>query len=242
MLPLLIIKTGETFPQIRSEHGDFEDWIRICFEGSEITFKIHDVQKIYPYPEPADLSGIIITGSHAMVTEPPAWYDGLVSWIKRAAAQRHLPILGICFGHQLLADAFGGKVDYNVRGREIGTRPIDVTPAGIINPLFNGLPPGFMAQESHAQEVTKLPPEAIHLATNDHAAVQAFHLPPGVWGIQFHPEFSSVVMSEYVNLLRDQITAEGLDPDKIRSAVQPAPHAKMIFLNFIKVIETGASR
>ncbi len=118
--PILIIKTGSTYPSLAKHKGDFEDWILAGLGIDPARAQIVDVTRGAALPEPAALSGVVITGSHAMVTEKRPWSERAAVWLK-GAVEAQTPVLGICYGHQLLAHAFGGQVADNPRGRDIGT-------------------------------------------------------------------------------------------------------------------------
>lgn len=82
-----------------------------------------------------------------MVTERADWSERTAGWI-RNAMDAELPLFGVCYGHQLMAHALGGRVDYLPGGREIGTLPIALTPQGANDPFSAKLPtilnrPGF---------------------------------------------------------------------------------------------------
>lgn len=137
----LVIKTGKTYDNIRDAHGCFDDWMA---EGLGVPREQVDVVSVFEGDAlPAQLhgyAGVVITGSPAMVTERLPWSEMLAQRLSEEISQRPgLPVIGICYGHQLLAHALGGDVAYNPRGREIGTVKISLTDAHRDDPLFAGL-------------------------------------------------------------------------------------------------------
>ncbi|MEX0618566.1 MAG: gamma-glutamyl-gamma-aminobutyrate hydrolase family protein, partial [Pseudohongiellaceae bacterium] len=116
----LIIKTGNTVSRLLKTGEDFEDWI-IAGTGLEpqrfITASIFQGE---PLPDQEGLKGIFITGSPAYLTDGAGWNQVAAKYLRDAAATE-IPVLGICYGHQLLAFAFGGEVGFHPRGREMGT-------------------------------------------------------------------------------------------------------------------------
>ncbi len=95
------------------------------------------------------------------------WSEVLAAWVAEAVPMG-IPVLGVCYGHQLLAHALGGEVDYHPAGPEVGTVPVRLTPAARTDPLFARLPETFYAHATHAQSVLRLPAAAVHLAGNDY--------------------------------------------------------------------------
>src|SRR5207237_2613348 len=89
-------------------------------------------------PECASISGIVVTGSHAMVTEDVPWLGDLSRWLQQAV-RHQVPTLGICFGHQVLAQCLGGMVTERNTGAQIGSVPITVTREGREDPLFGSI-------------------------------------------------------------------------------------------------------
>lgn len=126
-----------------------------------------------PLPPQRGVSGIVIAGSHAMVTDRAPWSEALADWLAEAVPVG-MPVLGVCYGHQLLAHALGGEVDYHPAGPEVGTVPVRLTPATRSDPLFSELPELFHAHATHAQSVLRLPASAVHLAGNDYEPNHAF--------------------------------------------------------------------
>src|SRR5690348_5594920 len=104
-------------------------------------------------PDPRDVTGAVITGSAAMVTERAAWSECTAGWI-RDAMDAETPLFGVCYGHQLMAHALGGTVGWLPAGREIGTETI--TRLG----EAPGLHVSFPAQTTHRQSVLAPPPGA----------------------------------------------------------------------------------
>ena len=92
-----------------------------------------------------------------MVTDREPWSEDTAAWLREAAAAG-LPMFGVCYGHQLLAHALGGKVGYNPTGSELGTQTVELLPPAAGDQLLDGLPASFPAQMLHAQTVLQPPP------------------------------------------------------------------------------------
>ena len=118
MKQIALIKTGCTIEQIKPRHGDFEDWFADGLGVSDL-LQI-DVFRNEPLPAPKNLAGVVITGSPAMVSARLDWSEHTAQWLKRAV-QANIKVLGVCYGHQLLAHALGGIAGPNPAGRQIGT-------------------------------------------------------------------------------------------------------------------------
>lgn len=197
-----IIQTGNTLPEIASIHGDFYDWFKNA-TSVPVRWALSNVHLGDPMPPPSSSDGWIISGSPASVNDDLPWLPSVNAAIADAANAGH-PILGICFGHQLLAISLGGKVSMNPNGWELGEAIIKLTPAGSSSPLLNGLGPNAAVYESHKEMVVELPNEAILLADNG-MGIQSFGFGDCVWGVQFHPEFTSDVAAMY-QMLRNHST------------------------------------
>jgi len=218
--PLVILKTGNSFPELVQRAGDFEEWIANGLATPPERVTVCDARRD-ELPSPAGTAGVVITGSPAMLTNDEPWMLAAEAWVRELAGAS-VPVLGICFGHQLLARALGGRVDWSDDGREIGTTRVTLTPAGRHDPLLGGLGPSFVAQSSHAQRVTELPPRAEELARSERQPLAAFRLGT-TWGVQFHPEFSAEIMRAYVDRHAEAMRAEGDDPGAVRRTVTDSP-------------------
>ena len=231
---ILIIKTGSTLAEMRVRRGDFEDWTLARLGVAPDAARVVDVMQGEPLPDWADFGAVVVTGSHAMVTEHHDWSEQTAQWLAGAAA-RQMPTLGICYGHQLLAYALGGEVDDNPRGPEYGTVEVQLALEATADPLLGGWPPSIRVQVCHTQSVLRAPAGALRLAWNAHDACQAFRAGPCAWGVQFHPEFDADVVRTYIDHMRPLLMAEKQDPDGLRAATADTPYGEEILKRFARL-------
>jgi GMP synthase (glutamine-hydrolysing) len=231
MKKLLIIKTGGTFDEYAAEQGDLEHWTARGMELDTGQWECVDVQAGERLPAPAGYIGCAITGSHDMVTDNARWIRDASAWVSKAVDAR-LPMLGICFGHQLMADALGGKAGYHPNGLEIGTAIVTRTEASDNDPLFSTLPKVFPGHVTHSQTALAIPPGAALLATGSHDPHQAFRVGENAWGVQFHPEFDVAAILHYIDLREETIAEQGLDVDAVRKTVKETPESASILKRF----------
>lgn len=227
----LVLKTGGTIPAIAKEWGDFEDWIFDAMSVPEAQSLCISVFEGEPLPDIASLSSIVITGSPAMLTQDLQWIRQSQEYILEVI-EAGLPVLGICFGHQLLAHTLGGKVDWHPGGREIGTTNVSLTRHAEDDELFGDLVNNFPVHTTHMQTVTNLPAGTRVLANNQFEAHHALRFRERVWGVQFHPEFDASIMRGYIEARSEQIEAEGLNAKEILSAVESTPQAAGLLKKF----------
>lgn len=235
MLPILIIKTGTTVDKARQQYGDFEDWIIEAMERPDGEFQVVDAEAGESLPDYGRIAGAIITGSPAMVTDRLEWSEKVAAYLQ-GLKDLAIPTLGICYGHQLLAHAFGGTVANHPGGREIGTTQVTLSPAAETDTLLQGFEEQFDVHTSHLQSVTALPADAQILASNDFEPHHAVRFAENVWGLQFHPEFDEGVMRAYIEERDASLSKENLDPARLLQAVRETPVAKSVLLAFSRLL------
>lgn len=238
MEKILIVKTGTTYASLRAVKGDFDDWVFRQLDGKRRDHvRVADVMAGGELPSsPSEFAGVIITGSHAMVTDHAAWSERTAEWLRKAV---HLgvPTLGICYGHQLLAYALGGRVGDNPRGREMGTVVVSPTIAGVQDALLGGFQGPFKAHMCHQQSVLSLPPGAVPLAFTRKEPCAAFSFNGRAWGVQFHPEFDGRIMKVYVLKSKDDLVAQGLDVNEAFSSCMETGSGHEVFKGFLSVVD-----
>jgi GMP synthase-like glutamine amidotransferase len=108
--------------------------------------------------------------------------------IRRFVTELQRPYLGICLGHQLLADALGGTCGPMRESKAIGPHRVVLTDEGRNDPLFSGFSTDFDAMQWHSVRVAQMPEGAIRLARSDNCCCEALRIGRAAWGLQFHPE------------------------------------------------------
>ncbi|ESS06610.1 MAG: GMP synthase - glutamine amidotransferase domain protein [uncultured archaeon A07HB70] len=203
-----------------------------------------DAHDTLPPVDEVDIDGIVVTGSASSVYWDEPWIDALVEWVRAAVEDRGLPALGVCFGHQTLATALGGRVEH-MGEYEIGYREVR-REGGHSDPVLGDLDDRFLAFTTHQDAVVELPPGAERIAANDYG-VQGFRLGLA-WGVQFHPEYDLDTAERIAEQKRDHelLTDEAVDEvlaGVTAESYDRACRAKRLFDSFVAVVrEERAAR
>jgi GMP synthase (glutamine-hydrolysing) len=245
---ILLYKTGETDPTLVPQIGDYEKWFsRVLGEGYAL-----EVHCAFGQPQHrlAGYDGMVITGSPRSLVEPEPWMDDAAAFV-RAADAAGVPVLGVCFGHQLIGYAYGGRVRTNPNGWEVGTVDVDVTDDGARDPLFAGLPRRLRVNQSHRDEVEVLGSTTRVLAAGAHTPHQAIGVGDHVRGVQFHPEMNAPVIQRILAhrrmILSDDAERRcraGFCVDRLIAGATDTPDAERVLVNFVEqfVRRAGGSR
>jgi GMP synthase (glutamine-hydrolysing) len=237
---LLILKAGDTVGAIIERHGDFDRMFEAPIAGLDLEIQVVPVHRGDPLPDIGAVEAVIITGSPSSVTKREPWADALARYTSDLVDAGR-PLLGVCYGHQILAHARGGRVEQNPLGYEIGTIDLEITGAGRADPLIGSLRGPMRFQSVHADAVVSLPEEAQLLATSERSAVQAFSIGDRTWGVQFHPEMTRSIMSMYVDARIENVRADALrsreDPEArlaaVRRSITDTPSGPELLIRFI---------
>jgi len=192
--------------------------------GDKIDSLVFDPLKGFPADFPNSTAGVIVGGGLPSVNDPKDWIAKEINLIMRAASLR-LPILGICFGHQLIAKAFGSEV---IRGQRM------VGFANIVkikdSPIFNNLPQSWRSPIYHQDRVSFVPEDFELIATSDYCEIQAMqHSKLPIWTVQFHPE---------IDFGANQFFADPVEEWNDEAAFESGPNKQLID-NFIDVCLSG---
>lgn len=231
MSSIAVLVTGEPIPSVLPITPDFGTLIRNAAGKDTAEWLDLDLRQPACLPDPREFAACIITGSAHCVTEPVAWMDEAKSYLRRAR-EAGIPLFGLCFGHQLMASAFGGQVVVNPRGREMGV--FVAKSLGADGPL-RWPREDFVVAMSHRDTVAALPPHARTLATTVRDANAAIHYGGLCYSTQFHPEFTPDVLRRYIEHYRDHLETQGDDVDRLLTTLRDAPRARMILRDFVEL-------
>jgi GMP synthase-like glutamine amidotransferase len=167
------------------------------------------------------------------------------SWV----CERQNPFLGVCLGHQLLADALGGTVK-KMDVPEIGVCEVTLSPAGAAAPLFRDLPRVLPVLQWHGAAVERVPDGCVVLASSAHCAIQSFSFGEIAYGVQYHMEPTECTVQEwgqipeYRESLEKIAGTDGprrLEQQTIERIDDFRKYSKILHRNFLRIVETRRS-
>jgi GMP synthase (glutamine-hydrolysing) len=222
--------TGDPVAPTQERVGGFAALVRSGLAGVwQGGFVEVDVRSAPELPSAEGFAGLIVTGSASSVTERAPWMLRVERYLAHAV-EREQPVLGICFGHQLLGQALGGLVERNPRGREMGTVEVEIVED---DPLLDRSIVPALAHATHVDSVTVLPARARVLARTRLEPNAALRFGKRAWGVQFHPEFDAQVMSEYVQTRREVLEQEGRDTTALLAGIRAAEAGNLVLRRFV---------
>lgn len=157
-------------------------------------------------PEISDFDGFIISGSEMGVYDKTDWMEPLKTFLQALRDQR-VPVFGICFGHQIMAEAYGGRAEKIDGGYEIGVRQYTQKPDSVADDQ----PPQetlFAAHAMHQDQVVSIPPSARVTAKAPYCPVAALDYQFPARSLQFHPEYSTQFVAEAIDMFEGKIISE----------------------------------
>ena len=180
---------------------------------------------------PDECDAYIITGSLRGVYDTDDWIAVLSQFI-RDSYKAGTKLVGICFGHQILAHALGGRAEKSEKGRNFGLKSFDVTQPKV---WMSGKPDHCSLYFAHQDQVVKLPPEAELLGGNTFCPIALYEIDNRVLGIQGHPEFSVGIMQDIL-LMAEKALEPQMYEASARSLDNGAPDNQLVaqwIVNFI---------
>ncbi len=197
-------------------------------------------------PPLEDYDALISMGGPMDVFEEDAhpWLADEKAAIREAVAERGMPFLGVCLGHQLLAVALGGRVE-TMAAPEVGILEVELTESGRRDPLMAGLEPAVTCLQWHGCAVTVPPAGAATLAHSPACPIQAFRIGRWAYGLQYHVELTKETVPEwgavpaYRVSLEEAMGADSLatlEADALRHMTAFNRDARTVYDNFIGLV------
>jgi GMP synthase-like glutamine amidotransferase len=197
-----ILETGEVHSDLAARHGDYPAMFEAMLGAADPELEFATVRVVAGEmpASPRQADAWLVTGSRHGVYDGLPWIAPLKAFLRDCVAAG-VPVVGICFGHQVLAEALGGTVDKSDRGWGLGVQDYEVA----ARPgWMAGLPDRFAVRALHQDQVVRLPERATVLARSGHCpyAALAYGDPerPTAISLQPHPEFERDFMDELIAL------------------------------------------
>ena len=161
---------------------------------------------------------LIIMGGPMSVNDTDGWLREEKDYI-RTCVESGIPVLGVCFGSQLLADCCGGTVEPGPTP-EIGVHSIQLTEAANNDPCFGDLPQQFDVFQWHSEGITKVPPNSVVLASSPNYTIQAFRMKDNVYGLLFHCEIDPQTVADLCQACSGDLRAAKTTANKVERAYE----------------------
>ncbi len=210
--------------ELGEKFGDYPRLYREAFEraGLAADWRVFDcTQREFP-KDVTQCDAYLISGSRHAVYQGLDWYGDLVKLVRKLDATAR-PLLGICFGHQVLADAFGAAVAKSENGWGIGIYPYQLLQR---EPWMQPWQESIHVPVCHEDQVLELPQTAVGLAQNNHCQQFFVQFSKTSLGLQGHPEFEPDFMRDLIETERDKLSSGQLD--RARASLRIAPDNQLV--------------
>ena len=205
MKRIAVLETGAPPPSLAETHGDYPAMFRALL-GDDYAFRTFRSQA-GEWPEPEAFDAAVITGSAAGVYEDAPWIAGLLDWIRAARGRTRL--IGICFGHQAMAQALGGRVEKSDRGWGVGLHRYDVVSG---EPWMKPGAATIAIPVSHQDQVVEAPADSRVILASAFTPIAGLAWNGDAISLQGHPEFTPAYAADLTAGRRDRIGAAIVDP------------------------------
>jgi GMP synthase-like glutamine amidotransferase len=219
-----LLVCDHVLPEFVDIAGDYPDmFVRLFGDYPGVELVAYDLTAGRFPDSLGECDGWITTGSKRSVYEDERWIVRFADLV-RAAADEDRPFVGVCFGHQMLAHALGGRVLRSERGWGVGVKTVEVVQN---EPWMGDHPPVYAVLNSHADQVVEPPPGAEVLGGNDHCPVSLMRVGDHMLGIQGHPEFVPVYSRVLMEARRGVLIPDGVVDEGLRTLATPPDTARL---------------
>ncbi len=200
-----LLECDHVLPELHAIAGDYRDMFPDFLPGPEwVFFDVCNGQ--FPAPDD-DCDAYLCTGSRFSVYDEEDWILELKTFVKNSY-NSDKKFIGVCFGHQMLGEALGGRVKKAESGWNVGVHTFEILqPAPWMSPFQPRLNLMMMCQD----QVAQLPPGSTVLARTAHCPVGMFQVGANMLGIQGHPEFPKAYEARLLEMRRERIGGEKVD-------------------------------
>ena len=208
-----ILEAGRPPQALQPRWGTYDSMIRTML-GTQRDYRTYDVQAGVLPADPGECATYVITGSSAGVYDDLAWIPPLLDFLRRARG--HAKMIGICFGHEAMAKAFGGEVIRSPKGWGLGMHRYEIVepPASMREPV------GLAVPAFHQDQVVTLPPGARVLASSEFTPYACIAYDERTISVQGHPEFTPAFSAALIEAQQDVYGAAAAPA--LLSLLQPA--------------------
>ncbi|MBW8303772.1 MAG: type 1 glutamine amidotransferase [Brevundimonas sp.] len=210
---IAILETGAPPPALAARHGDYPAMFRTLL-GAAYDFEVFRSQA-GEWPDPAAFDAAIITGSAAGVYEDHPWIADLLDWIR--AAKGRTGLIGVCFGHQAMAQALGGRVEKSDRGWGVGLHHYDLVSN---EPWMTPAAGPVAVPASHQDQVVERPAGARVILGSEFTPFAGLAWDDDAISLQGHPEFTPAYAADLTGGRRERIGA-GMVDEALDSLTRP---------------------
>ena len=204
-----ILEADELVDEIKKRYGTYSDMFQRLLSSVDETLSFHSYQVTqFIYPSSInECDAYLLTGSKFGVYEDFEWIKKLESFVVELY-QANKKLTGICFGHQLIAQALGGLTEKSKNGWGVGLFSSDIRRPVQHGDWFNPEKDSFILPVSHQDQVVHIPPRAMLVASSAFCPNAAFQIGDSVLTFQGHPEFSNEYLKYIINNRREDIGEE----------------------------------
>lgn len=237
-----ILETGEVPELLTGRHGNYPEMFQRLLRSAapELEFCVYHVTSGELPRSVDECDAWLVTGSRHGVYDPLPWIEPLKDFLRKAY-EGDVPIVGVCFGHQILAEALGGKAEKSDRGWGVGVQKYRVhrKPA-----WMTGVNGEFSLNAMHQDQVTSLPPDADVVAGSEFCPYAVLAYRDRAISIQPHPEFETDYLRDLIEFRREK-SIPGSEADAALETLHAPVHAREVaewIVQFLQQRKTGEQK